>query len=158
VALRKPVRRRARCGGPHAQWPSRRGAVPTHAVGAAAPPQPPPRSVHLRRGGRHPFRAAQGEEAVSEGVASSRGGWVRGGAPEPAGASLGRVAATSSSLSPAASSFSSGRTREPTVLQYAASAFLQTPLLQMQIGEVAGDRLKASSLSTFLLKKIDDKI
>jgi hypothetical protein len=64
-------------------------------------------------------------------------------------------------LSPAASSssFSSGRTQEPTVLQYAASgaqhgwntglfaaelpslSFLQTPLFQMQIGEVAGDSL-----------------
>jgi hypothetical protein len=98
VALRKPVRRRARCGRPHARWPSRRGTVPTHAVGAATPPQPPPRSVHLRRGGRHPFRAAQGEEAVSEGVASSGGGWVRGGAPEAARASPGRAAATSSSL------------------------------------------------------------
>jgi hypothetical protein len=92
------VRRWARCGGPHARWPSRRGAVPTHAVGAAAPPQPPPRLVHLRRGGRHPFRAVHGEEAVSEGVASSRGGWVRGGALEAAGASPGRAAATSSSL------------------------------------------------------------
>jgi hypothetical protein len=62
-------------------------------------------------------------------------------------------------LSPAASSSSPGRTRKPTVLQYAASgaqhgwntgrfavelpslSFLQTPLLQMQIGEVAGDSL-----------------